>query len=118
MKADSLAGVGGGSSVDLAKRIGFLLAGGGRMEDYRGYDKCPTSLPRSSGPRPPEVRLRDTVGHVPRCGARSRPVPLGSPVAHAVAGFDALGHAVETAVTSAWTEAPLDLSRRAFAPLC
>ena len=62
--ADSLVGVGGGSSLDVAKGAGFLLAGGGRMEDYRGYDKCPHPLPPLIGvPRPPAP------------GARPNPTP-------------------------------------------
>ena len=34
---DSLVGLGGGSSMDCAKSIGFLLTNGGHMPDYRGY---------------------------------------------------------------------------------
>src|SRR5689334_11372945 len=34
---DSVIGLGGGSSMDCAKGINFLLTNGGRMADYRGY---------------------------------------------------------------------------------
>src|SRR5688572_9606948 len=34
---DSIIGLGGGSSMDCAKGINFLLTNGGRMADYRGY---------------------------------------------------------------------------------
>ena len=37
---DSLVGLGGGSSLDCAKGISFLLTNGGRMPDYRGYGKA------------------------------------------------------------------------------
>ena len=38
--ADVLVGLGGGSSIDVAKGCAFVHAGGGRMEDYRGYGKA------------------------------------------------------------------------------
>ena len=34
---DSMVALGGGSSLDCAKGINFLLTGGGRMSDYRGH---------------------------------------------------------------------------------
>src|SRR5688572_18556669 len=40
---DSFVAVGGGSSLDCAKGINFVLTNGGRMADYRGYAK--TSRP-------------------------------------------------------------------------
>ena len=40
-KIDSLIGLGGGSSMDCAKGINFLLTNGGRMADYRGYERPP-----------------------------------------------------------------------------
>ena len=138
MNADSLAGVGGGSSLDLAKGIGFLLAGGGRMEDYRGYDKCPAPLPpligapttAGTGSEAQSYALisRDRDHRKCACGAPSAMfravaldptlLPLAPRSVIAAAGFDALAHAVETAVTSARTEASLALSHRAFALLC
>src|SRR5262249_43536918 len=36
---DSLVGLGGGSSMDCAKGINFVLSNGGRIEDYWGYGK-------------------------------------------------------------------------------
>ena len=46
---DSLVGLGGGSSMDCAKAIGFLLANGGHMPDYRGYGKAKQPLPPMIG---------------------------------------------------------------------
>src|SRR5919202_1808617 len=37
---DSIIAVGGGSSLDCAKGINFLLTNGGRMADYHGYGKA------------------------------------------------------------------------------
>jgi alcohol dehydrogenase len=37
---DLLVGLGGGSSMDCAKGINFLLTNGGRMQDYWGVDKA------------------------------------------------------------------------------
>src|SRR5215210_3776903 len=36
---DSIVGLGGGSSLDCAKGINFLLTNGGRMQDYVGYGR-------------------------------------------------------------------------------
>src|SRR5688500_4856089 len=41
---DSLIGLGGGSSLDCAKGINFLLTNGGTMSDYRGYGKVSVPL--------------------------------------------------------------------------
>src|SRR5215475_4837762 len=40
LNIDSVIGLGGGSSLDCAKGINFLLTNGGRMSDYRGYGKA------------------------------------------------------------------------------
>src|SRR5262245_52896435 len=37
---DALVGLGGGSSMDCAKGINFLLTSGGAMQDYWGYGKA------------------------------------------------------------------------------
>ena len=39
-RPDSIIGLGGGSSLDCAKGINFVLTNGGRMQDYRGYGKA------------------------------------------------------------------------------
>src|SRR5687768_2883130 len=41
---DSIVALGGGSALDTAKGINFLLTNGGRMEDYRGYGKARRAL--------------------------------------------------------------------------
>ena len=39
LRIDSIIGLGGGSSLDTAKGINFLLTNGGRIQDYQGYGK-------------------------------------------------------------------------------
>ena len=52
-----------------------------RGPDHRRHRQRSAVLrPHLARPRPPEVRLRGAVGHVPRRGARSHPAPFGSPV--------------------------------------
>ncbi|MDR2771841.1 MAG: iron-containing alcohol dehydrogenase [Clostridiales Family XIII bacterium] len=43
--ADALLAVGGGSSMDTAKGIGVLLAGGGAIKDYEGLGKVTAEIP-------------------------------------------------------------------------
>ena len=137
LEADSLAGVGGGSSLDTAKGAGFVLAGGGRMEDYRGYDRCPHPLPpllgvpttAGTGSEAQSYALisRDRDHQKLACGAPSAmfravildPTLLPSAPREVIAatGFDSIAHAVETAVTSGRTDASVALSHRAFALL-
>ena len=41
---DSIVGLGGGSSLDCAKGVNFLLTNGGVISDYRGYGKVAKPL--------------------------------------------------------------------------
>ena len=52
---DSLVGLGGGSSMDCAKGIDFVLTNGGTMADYRGYGKA-------SKPLLPMIGIPTTAG--------------------------------------------------------
>jgi alcohol dehydrogenase len=52
---DLLVGVGGGSSMDCAKGINFLLSCGGRMRDYHGRGKA-------TGPMLPSIAVPTTAG--------------------------------------------------------
>lgn len=54
-KCDSLISIGGGSSHDCAKGVGFVAGNGGRIQDYEGVDK-------SSKPFPPYVAVNTTAG--------------------------------------------------------
>ena len=120
LKIDSIIGLGGGSSMDCAKGINFLLTNGGRMSDYRGYGlaKNPMlpmiAIPTTAGTGSEGqsyALISDEATHVKMaCGdpkAAFR-VALLDPVLTvsqprsitATSGFDAIAHAVETYVTT------------------
>jgi alcohol dehydrogenase len=132
--ADSLVGVGGGSSMDCAKAIGFLLANGGHMPEYRGYAKAKQPLPpmigvpttAGTGSEAQSYALvsDDRTHEKMACGAPSAAfrvaildpellLSLPRPVT-AFTGFDAIAHAVETWVTSARTPVSDLYAREAF----
>ena len=52
---DSLISIGGGSSHDCAKGVGFVASNGGRIHDYEGVDK-------STKPFPPYIAVNTTAG--------------------------------------------------------
>jgi alcohol dehydrogenase len=116
---DSLIAIGGGSSLDCAKGINFLLAGGGTMREYRGYGKArgtllpsigvPTTAGTGSEAQSYAI-ISDAETHAKMaCGdpgaafkmAILDPALTVSQPRHvtAVAGYDALSHAVESFVT-------------------
>ncbi len=117
---DSLIGLGGGSSMDSAKAINFLLTGGGTMRDYWGYGKARATMlpmigvPTTSGTGSEAqsyALISDDQTHVKMaCGdpGAAFKVAILDPrltvsqpaVVTATAGFDAISHAVETYVTT------------------
>ena len=130
---DSLVGLGGGSSMDCAKSVGFLL-NGGRMPDYRGYGKAKQPLPpmigipttAGTGSEAQSYALvSDDVTHEKMaCGDKSAAfrvaildpeLLLSLPRAlTAVTGYDAIAHSVEAWVTTARTSASDLYAREAF----
>lgn len=121
---DSIVAVGGGSSLDCAKGINFVLTNGGAMSDYRGFGKA-------LRPMLPSIGVPTTAG----TGSEAQSYALitdvdthakmacGDPKAAfriaildpalttsqprsvtAVAGYDALSHAVESYVTTRRTD--------------
>ena len=117
---DSMIGLGGGSSLDCAKGINFLLTNGGRMADYRGYGKARTPLlpmigvPTTAGTGSEAQSFAvifDASTHMKMaCGDPLAAVKIAildpdltmsAPAGvTAMAGYDAIAHAVETWVTS------------------
>jgi len=117
---DSIIGLGGGSSMDCAKGINFVLTNGGNMRDYRGFGKA-------ARPMLPSIGVPTTAG----TGSEAQSYALisdadthakmacGDPKAAfgiaildprltvtqpravaAAAGYDAISHAVESFVTA------------------
>ena len=133
-RPDLLVGLGGGSSMDLAKGINFLFSCGGRMHDYRG---------RGTVPRPllPAIAVPTTAGTGSETqsfalitdSATGMKMACGDPAAAfrvaildvmltltqparvaAVTGIDAIAHAVESLVSTAATPASRMLAREAW----
>ena len=119
-RPDSIIGLGGGSSLDCAKGINFLLTNGGRMQDYRGYGKASKDMlpmigiPTTAGTGSEAqsyALISDPDSHEKMaCGdakAAFRAVLLDPALTlsqparvTATAGFDAVSHAVESFVTT------------------
>ena len=131
---DSIVGLGGGSSLDCAKGINFLLTNGGQIQDYLGYGK-------TTKPLLPMIGVPTTAGTgsevqsyaVISDAGSHRKMACGDPGAafrlaildpqltlsqpHAVtaaSGFDAIAHAVETYVSTSRTPASEMFSREAW----
>ena len=117
---DLIIGLGGGSSMDCAKGVNFLLTNGGKMEDYWGTNKA-------TQPMLPAIGIPTTIGtgseaqsyaliaqadtHIKMaCGdkkARFGTVILDATLTEtlprsvaAVTGIDAIAHAVESFVST------------------
>ena len=131
---DSLVGFGGGSSMDTAKGISFLLTSGGTMADYRGFGKARAPLlpmigvPTTAGTgseaqsyalvSEPETHEKMACGDETamfRVALLDPELTLTQPAGvTAVAGFDAISHAVETSVTRKRNPLSDVFSREAF----
>ena len=117
---DSIIGLGGGSSLDCAKGINFVLTNGGSMRDYRGYGKAAQpmlpmiAVPTTAGTGSESqcyALISDAETHEKMaCGdpkaafrvaildpllTRSQPRQVT-----AATGYDAISHAVESYVTT------------------
>ncbi|HEV7474928.1 MAG TPA: iron-containing alcohol dehydrogenase [Pyrinomonadaceae bacterium] len=134
LQIDSIIGLGGGSSLDCAKGINFLLTNGGRMQDYLGYGKATRPLlpmigiPTTAGTGSEAqtyALISDARTHVKMaCGDRSAAcrVALLDPALTlsqprsitATSGFDAIAHAVETFVTTRRSPLSQVFSREAW----
>jgi len=134
LRIDSIVALGGGSSLDCAKGFNFILTNGGRIADYRGYAKASTPLfpmigiPTTAGTGSEAQSyavISDAATHMKMaCGDPSAAMRLAlldpeltlTAPQHvtAMAGFDAIAHAVETAVTAKRTPLSDTFSYRAW----
>jgi alcohol dehydrogenase len=119
LNVDSIIGLGGGSSMDCAKGINFLLTNGGQMADYRGYGKATKpmlpmiAIPTTAGTgseaqsyaliSDPETHVKMACGDHKaafRVAVLDPALTISQPRSiTATSGYDAIAHAVETYVT-------------------
>ena len=131
---DSIVAVGGGSSLDCAKGINFVVTNGGSARDYRGYGQAlrpmlpmvavPTTAGTGSDAQSYALISDSETHEKMACGAPGAAfrVALLDPElttsqprdVTAVAGYDALSHAVETFVTTRRTAMSDLFAREAF----
>lgn len=120
LNIDSIIGLGGGSSLDCAKGINFLLTNAGEMKDYLGYGKVrrpllpmigiPTTAGTGSEAQSYALISDAETHNKMACGdptasfrvALLDPALTTSQPRHitSTSGFDAIAHAVETFVTT------------------
>jgi alcohol dehydrogenase len=131
---DLIVALGGGSSMDCAKAINFLLTNGGSMRDYWGYAKATRpmlpmiAVPTTAGTGS-EAQSYCTItdaetGVKMACGDRQAVFRVAildpqltlsqPPELTAAAGYDALSHALETLVTTRATALSECFSRSAW----
>ena len=131
---DLIVGLGGGSSMDCAKGINFLLTNGGRMEDYWGFGKVskpmlpliaiPTTAGTGSEAQSFAI-IADSKTHMKMaCGDKKASARIAildpeltlsmPPSVCAATGIDAISHAIESHVTLARTPLSQRFSRRAW----
>jgi alcohol dehydrogenase len=117
---DSIVAIGGGSSLDCAKGINFVLTNGGTMRDYRGFGKAAKAMlpsigvPTTAGTGSEAqsyALISDADTHQkmacgdPKAAFRVAILDPALTVSQprdvtAVAGYDAISHAVESYVTA------------------
>jgi alcohol dehydrogenase len=133
-RIDGLVALGGGSSLDCAKGINFVLTNGGSMRDYRGHGKAvkpmlpsigiPTTAGTGSDAQSFAI-ISDAETHAKMaCGddkAAFRIVILDPALTvsqprevTAIAGYDAISHAVEAFVTKTRTPASQAVAMEAW----
>ena len=133
-RPDLLVGLGGGSSMDCAKGINFLVSCGGRMQDYKGRGTAkgpmlpsiavPTTAGTGSETQSFALITDDETGLKMACGDPRAAfriaildvnLTLTQPLSLvALTGIDAISHAVESHVSRAATPASRVFSREAW----
>jgi alcohol dehydrogenase len=134
---DSIVAIGGGSSLDCAKGINFVLTNGGTMRDYRGFGKAAKAMlpsigvPTTAGTGSEAqsyALISDADTHQkmacgdPKAAFRVAILDPALTVSQprdvtAVAGYDAISHAVESYVTARRTEISDLFAREAWRQL-
>jgi alcohol dehydrogenase len=132
--ADSIIGLGGGSSLDTAKGINFVYTNGSPMKRYWGWGKADKpmlpmiGIPTTAGTGSEAqtyALISDAETHVKMaCGDPKAAFRIAlldpelcltaPPSVRATAGYDALSHAVETWVTTKRNPFSLAWSQQAF----
>ncbi len=134
VKPDVIIGLGGGSSMDTAKGILFLLSGGGTMSNYHGHGKAvgemlpfiaiPTTAGTGSECQSYAVLSRDGSHEKMACGdprALAKVAILDPELTESMplkvarlTALDALSHALESAVCNKRTDESQRFSFEAF----
>lgn len=133
-RIDLIVGLGGGSSMDVAKGINFLLTNGGRLEDYLGSGRAarpmlpfiavPTTAGTGSDAQSFAVIAHAETHMKMACGDKQAAPRIAlldpeltvtmPPGVTAVSGIDALSHAVESYVTTKRNPVSQLFARRAW----
>jgi len=132
--ADLIVGLGGGSSMDTAKGVNFLLSNGGSMADYHGTSKASKpmlpmiAVPTTAGTgseaqsyaliSDPETHVKMACGDpkaLPRLAILDPTLTATQPAKVAAAtGIDAIAHAVETAGCTKRNDTSRSFSKQAW----
>jgi len=133
-RVDGIVALGGGSSLDCAKGINFVLTNGGSMRDYRGHGKAtkpmlpsigiPTTAGTGSEAQSYAI-ISDAETHAKMaCGDEKAAFRVAildpsltlsqPPAVTAIAGYDAISHAVEAYVTKNGTPESQQLAAAAW----
>jgi alcohol dehydrogenase len=119
-RIDSIVAIGGGSSLDCAKGINFVYTNGGTMRDYRGFGKAlrlmlpSIGIPTTAGTGSEAqayALISDADTHAkmacgdPKAAFRVTILDPALTISQprqvtAIAGYDAIAHAVESYVTA------------------
>ncbi len=134
LNIDLIVSVGGGSAMDCAKGINFLLTNGGRMADYKGFGKAarpmlpsigvPTTAGTGSEAQSYALIADESTHMKMACGDRKAAfriaildpeVTVSQPAkVTAITGIDAVSHAVESFVTAKRTPLAQMFAREAW----
>lgn len=133
-QVDLIVGLGGGSAMDCAKGINFILTNGGRMQDYWGVNKAHTPLlpmiavPTTAGTgsdaqsfaliTDPQTHQKMACGDksaLPRVSILDPDLTATQPPKVAAAtGIDAITHAIETIATKPRNPVSMEFSKAAW----